>query len=276
MMTSLLTRFASESAKSGPAVHIAPGEVFVIGGVSITNSMLFAWICSVIIIVVLFFVARRMTMRPKGGFTQIVEIGTDFITGVVENSLGDRAKALKYTPFFVTLFFFIALTNIMGLLPGVGEAVTVGETPLFRAFTADLNGTLAAALLSMGMIQYYAVQESGFVKHLRHYFAGKLWNPLTYVVGIYEVLNEFIRVFSLALRLFLNVAIGEIIIAVFSYLGKAAAPLTAFAFLTLELGVALLQAYIFVMLSVTYLALAITHGHDEADALEVTAEGTEA
>ncbi len=124
----------------------------------------------------------------------------------------------------------------------------------------------------MFTIQYFAVRESGFIKHLRHYFAGKLWNPLTYLVGFYEVFNELIRVFSLALRLFLNVAIGEILISVFSYLGKFAAPITSFPFLFLELSVALLQAYIFVMLSVTYLSLAIKHGHDEEDALESTAQ----
>ncbi len=263
------TMFAAES---GPSVHIAPGGLFEVGEWTVTNSMLFAWICSLLLIVLLGWIAKRMTLRPKGGFTQIIEIGTEFVTKVLEGSLGSRKKAIKYAPYFVTIFFFIAFSNILGLLPGVGDALTYEGTPVFRAFTADLNGTLAAAVISMVLIQYFAIRESGFIKHLRHYFAGKLWNPLTYVVGFYEVFNELIRVFSLALRLFLNVAIGEIIIAVFSYLGSFAAPLTAFPFLFLELGVALLQAYIFVMLSVTYLSLAISHGHEEDEALESTAE----
>lgn len=265
----ILSRFAAES---GPAVHIAPLGLFEFHGVTITNSMMFTWVCSLLIISVLVYVGRRLTLRPKAGFSQIVEIGTDFITNVLEGSLGDRDKALKYAPYFVTIFFFVALSNILGLLPGVGEAFTYHGAPVFRAFTADLNGTLATAVISMVMIQYFAVRESGPIKHLRHYFAGKLWNPLTYLIGVYEVFNELIRVFSLALRLFLNIAIGEIIISVFSYLGKFAAPLTSFPFLFLELGVALLQAYIFVMLSVTYLSLAISHGHEEDEALEHTAE----
>ncbi len=263
-------------AETGPAVHIAPGGLFEFHGFTITNSMLFAWVCSLLLVVVLGTVAYRATLRPRGGITQFIEIGTEFIVNVLEGSLGDRDKAVKYAPYFVTIFFFIAFSNILGLLPGVGEALTYHGTPVFRAFTADLNGTLAAAVISMIMIQYFAVRESGFIKHLRHYFAGKLWNPLTYLIGFYEVFNELIRVFSLALRLFLNVAIGEIIISVFSYLGKFAAPLTAFPFLFLELGVALLQAYIFVMLSVTYLSLAVSHGHDEADELEEVAGRMEA
>lgn len=259
------------AAETGLTVHIAPTGLFNWHGYSITNSMIFAWLCSVLIIVTLTIVAKRMTLRPKAGITQFIEIGTDFIIGVLEGSFGSRAKAIKYAPYFATIFFFIAISNILGLLPGVGEALTFHGTPVFRAFTADLNGTLATAVISMLMIQAFAIRESGFIPHLRHYFAGKLWNPLTYLVGVYEVFNELIRVFSLALRLFLNVAIGEIIIAVFSYLGKFAAPLTAFPFLFLELGVALLQAYIFVMLSVTYLSLAMKHGHDEPQELETTA-----
>lgn len=268
----MITNLLQFAAESGPSVHIAPGALFEISGFTVTNSMVFAWVCSLLLIAILAGVAKRMTLRPRGGFTQIVEIGTEFVTKVLEGSLGSRRKAIKYAPYFVTIFFFIALSNIMGLLPGVGEAFTYEGIPVFRAFTADLNGTLAAAVISMVLIQYFAIRESGFTRHLRHYFAGKLWNPLTYVVGFYEVFNELIRVFSLALRLFLNVAIGEIIIAVFSYLGKFAAPLTSFPFLFLELGVALLQAYIFVMLSVTYLSLAISHSHDEDEALESTAE----
>jgi len=270
MLNSLINIFSASEA--GPTVHIAPGELFEIHGYAITNSIVFSWVCGLVIIAILAGVARRMTIRPKGGITQVVEIGSDFITGLLENSLGDRDKALKYSPYFVSIFFFIAITNIMGLLPGVGEAFTLNETPVFRAFTADLNGTLAAAVISMIMIQTFAIRESGFIKHLRHYFVGKLWNPLTYLIGFYELFGELIRVGSLALRLFLNVAIGEVIISVFSYLGKFAAPLTSFPFVFLEIGVALLQAYIFVMLSVTYLSLAIKHGHDDDHELEKTAE----
>lgn len=259
MLSSFLTRVAAESS---PPVHIAPGGIIEIGGWTITNSMLYAWVCSLFLLALFIFVAKRITMRPKGGITQVVEIGTDFITDTIENSTGSRRLALKYAPFFVTVFFFIAAINLLGLLPGVGEAFTYQEQPVFRAFTADLNGTLAVATISMIMIQYYAIRESGFGRHLRHYFSGNLKNPLTYLAGVYEVLNELIRVFSLALRLFLNIAIGEIIIAVFAYLGKFAAPLTALPFLILELGVCVLQAYIFVMLSITYLSLAVKHGEE--------------
>lgn len=254
----LINLFASD----GPAVHMTPGEIFTIGSYSITNSIFYAWITSVVILVLSITVARMVKVRPRKGLVQFFEMGTEFIVGLLASSLGSRKKALKYAPTFVTLFFFITLTNWLGLIPGVGEAFKIGETPLLRPFTADINGTLAAATVTMVLVQYYAIKESGIMKHARHYFNGSLKNPMTWFLGFFEVFGEFTRIGSLALRLFLNVAIGETIIAVFTYLGGAIAPVSALPFTILELLVGALQAYIFVMLSVMYLAVAIKH-HDE-------------
>jgi F-type H+-transporting ATPase subunit a len=265
-MLNFISIFAAES--SGPTIHISPGEVTQIGGLTITNSMIYGWICALIILVIFITTSRMMTVRPRRGFIQFVEIGADFIISLLTNAVGSREKALKYAPYFTTLFFFILFNNWFGLLPGVGEAVTVGETPLLRPFTADLNATLAAAVFTMVMVQTFAIRESGIGKHIRHYFAGSLKNPATYLFGFLEVFTEFTRVISLALRLFLNVVIGEIIIAVFAYLGKVAAPITSLPFVALELFVALLQAYIFVMLSATYLAVATHHNQSEEHSLE--------
>jgi F-type H+-transporting ATPase subunit a len=267
----LITQFAAE--KAGPAVHITPGKITEIGGITITNSMLYGWISSLVLLVVLIFVAQRIKLRPKKGFSQVLEIGSDFITNQMTASLGSRKKALQYAPYFVTFFFFIMFSNWLGLLPGVGEALTVNESPVFRPFTADLNGTLAAATVIMVIVQALAIKESGFFKHLGHYFNGSLKNPLTIFLGLFEMLSELIRVFSLALRLFLNVTIGEVIISVFSYLGSFAAPITSLPFVLLELAVGGLQAYIFVMLSMTYLSVAIQHGAEhEAEDLEPSAQ----
>lgn len=260
-MFSTITKFAA-SGESGPAVHITPGELFEIGGITVTNSMFYGWIASTIIIISLIFLARKVSIKPKKGLSQFLEIGSDFITNQMTASLGSRKKALYYAPYFTSFFFFIMLSNWLGLLPGVGEAFTVADSPLLRPFTADLNGTLAAAAVIMCLVQYFAIKESGFLKHLSHYFNGSLKNPLTIFLGVFEMFSELIRVFSLALRLFLNVTIGEVIISVFSYLGGAAAPIVALPFVLLELAVGALQAYIFVTLSMTYLSVAIKHGSE--------------
>lgn len=247
---------------SGPVIHITPLEIFEFHGLIITNSIFYAWISSIIICIFLIIVSKNMTVNPKKGVFQLVESGTSFVMSTIESAMGSREKAVKYAPFFASTFFFVLLSNWMGLLPGVGEAFTSNEVPLFRPFTADLNGTLAASTIMMVLVQYFAIKESGFVGHLRHFFAGSLKNPATYLLGIFEVFSELTRIFSLALRLFLNVAIGEIIIAIFTYLGSFAAPLTALPFMLLELFVGALQAYIFVMLTIMYLSAAIKHDHE--------------
>lgn len=246
-------------AETGPSVHITPGELFTFQGFSITNSVVYAWVSSIVIIILSIVVARMMRVKPRRGIIQMFEAGTDFITNMIASAMGSREKAIKYSPYFVSIFFFIMLTNWLGLLPGVGEAFTSGETPVFRPFTADLNGTLAVATVSMFFIQLFSIREAGLLPHLKHYFNGSFKNPMTIFLGLFEILGEFTRIGSLALRLFLNVAIGEIIIAVFSYLGQFAAPITSLPFLILELLVGALQAYIFVMLSVMYLAVAVKH-----------------
>ncbi len=264
MISSFLSRFAAES--SGPVIHISPTVVTHFKGYEITNSMIYGWIAAVVISVTLITVARMVRLRPRGGLIQFIEAGVDFIVNLVANSLGSRKKALVYAPYFATIFFFVLFNNWLGLLPGVGEAIKAGENPLFRPFTADLNGTLAAAVVTMVLVQAFAIKESGFIRHMRHYFAGSLKNPATYLFGIFELFTELTRVISLALRLFLNVVIGEIIISVFAYLGKSGAPITSLPFVLLELVVAGLQSYIFVMLSVTYLAVAIKHDDEDAHA----------
>ncbi len=258
MIGSLLQRFAID-----PIIHITPLTIFTIKGFAVTNSMFYGLLCSVLILVLLIVAAKKMTLKPKGGIIQIFEIGTDFITDLLKSSLNSEEKAVKYAPYFVSIFFFILLSNWLGLLPFVGEAFTSHGEPLTRPFTADLNGTLAAATVTWLLIQYFSIRESGFFKHIRHYFNGSLKNPITLLLGIFEMFSDLTRIFSLALRLFLNVAIGEIIIAVFSALGGSAGWVTALPFTILELLVGGLQAYIFVMLSIMYLAVAVNHGGHE-------------
>lgn len=266
-MLSSLTGFFAAAESEGPAIHITPGEIFKINGVSITNSMIYGLISSILIIIFLVIVARRMTVRPKRGVVQFVEIGAEFIISTIQNSMGSRKKAIKYAPIFATAFFFVMFSNWLGLIPGSGESLMYNGQPVIRPFTADLNATLAASTIMMFLVQYFAIKESGFIKHVRHFFSGSLLNPATYLLGVFEVFSEFTKIFSLALRLFLNVAIGEAIIAIFAYLGSFAAPITTLPILMLELFIGALQAYIFTMLTIMYLSAAIKHDHD-ADELE--------
>lgn len=259
---------------TGPNIHVAPAEVWQLGGLTITNSILYGWIVSGLSILLLVWVAHRVTVRPQGGFAQFVEAGVEFIANLVVGAFDDKKIGRKYVPYFVTLFFFILFNTWFGLLPVVGEGFRAGQAPLFRPFTGDLNGTLAMAIITMGVVYVASVREAGGLrKYLRHFFVGSPLNPLYFVIGLLEMFTDLTRVVSLSLRLFLNVAIGEMVIAVFSYLGHFFAPLTALPFTIIELGIGALQSYIFVILGVMYLAIAVNHSQQHA--VEQAADLTE-
>lgn len=267
-MIGVLGLFAAES---GPNVHVAPAPDFTIAGVPITNSMVWGWIVSLIMIVTLIMVARKVTVWPKGGLIQYVEAGVTFVSDLVVNAFTEKSIGRKYVPFFVTLFFIVLLNNWSGLIPGVGEPLQVDGHPVFRPITADLNFTLVMGLVTMIFVYVASIKEvGGFGKYIRHFFIGSPLNPLYLTIGLIEMLTDLTRALSLALRLFLNVTIGEIVIAVFAYLGALLgpslilSPITALPFTLLELGVGALQAYIFVILGVNYLAISVNsaHSHD--------------
>ncbi len=268
----ILSLFAS-AAEEGPTVHIAPGHVTEIYGFAITNSILYGWIATLTIVALMIWVARQVTVKPKGGFVQLVEVGVTFITNLVEGAFDDKKIGRKYVPFFVTLFFFILFNNWLGLLPIVGEGFHSGENPLLRPFTGDLNATLAIGVFTMAMVYTASIRESGgLLKYLRHFFIGSPLNPLYLVIGLLEMFTDLTRVLSLSLRLFLNITIGEIVIAVFGYLGQNLAPLTALPFTLLEILVAALQAYIFTILSTMYLAIAVNHVNAHKEHEDLTEE----
>jgi F-type H+-transporting ATPase subunit a len=255
--------FLSRFAANGPHIAIAPEKLFQIGGLEITNSMFYGWICAVVIIIGFISLRRKISLRGSNGFARVLDFGTEFVINLLTTSLNSRKKAIRYAPLFVTTFFFIVANNWLGLLPGVGPAFEYNGNSLFRPFTADFNGTLAIAIVMIIIVQTLAIRESSALKHLRHYFQGSLKNPMTLALGGLELFSEFTRIISLALRLFLNVVIGEILISVFAYLGHTAAPVAALPFTLLELFVGLLQAYIFVMLCASYLGVATAHNHGE-------------
>lgn len=272
MISTLLTRMAD----AGPTVFITPEPVFTFHGITISNSMLYGWVASAVLLVVLIAIAKRMTIRPKAGFTQIIEVGAEFISNLVTSAFEEPERGKKYVPYFVTLFFFILFNNWFGLIPGVGEAITGHGNPLLRPFTGDFNGTLAAGVITMIVVYGSSIYEAGVKDYFKHFFAGPPTNPIYLLVGILEIFTDLTRVFSLSIRLFLNVTIGEIVIAVFAFLGHVAAPITAAPFTAIELFVGALQAYIFVILSVMYLAIAVNHAteaHLTEDTLPETMEG---
>lgn len=253
------------AAESEPHISLKAEKIFEVSGFEVTNSMIYGLFVAVVMIFVGMYAAKRAKVSPVGGIVQFFEMVMEFIIGMLADIFKSQEKAMKYAPIFGTFFIFIVFSNVSGLMPIVGEGVNVDAIPVFRPFTADLNATIAMSVIAILTVQVLSIRESGFLGHLKHYFTDKPLNPINLFIGILEVFGEVTRVISLSLRLFLNTAVGEILIAVFIFVGSYAAPLTVLPIVLFEILVALIQAYVFTVLSATYLGLAIAHGHDHAD-----------
>jgi len=255
MSLGLLTAFAS----GVPEIHIAPQPVFHLGPVAITNSILYGWISVVILTIAFIAAARRISVHPKGGFVQFVEAIAEYMAETVQDAFSNKERSYKYVLYFVTIFFFLLANNLLGIIPGVGEPFTSHGNALFRPMTADFNATLAMAVVTMGLVYASSLREVGFRKYIAHFFMGSVKNPLYLFIGLIEIVTDLVRVVSLSLRLFLNVAIVEAIVVVFAYLGHILAPITATPFYFLDVFDDILQAFIFALLGVMYLATAVNH-----------------
>lgn len=274
MLSTLLTRFAAEDG--GIHVSLKAEEVFSVGNFVITNSIIYGALVAAFMAAVLIYAAKRSSVKANKGFVAIVEMVVEFVVGMLEGAFGSRKKAYKYAPVYATFFIFILFSNTLGLIPIVGPGVNVDGIPVFRPFTADLNGTIVMSVIAIIYVQYLSIKAQGGKKHLQHYFSDKPLNPINFFIGILEVFGEFTRILSLSLRLFLNTAVGEILIAVFTslILSGGRTPLAVIPIILFELLVAGIQAYVFTVLTATYLALAISHAdhedehHDEAIKVE--------
>src|SRR3989344_2568525 len=241
-------------------ISIKAEEIFHIGHFTVTNALLLSAITVVVLLTIGFLVKKNLKMVP-GKLQSIMELMIEQILGFMESVLGSKTSALRYLPLIATIFFFVMISNWLGLMPGVGS-IGVYEShegkslfvPIFRAPAADLNFTIALAMISMISVNVLAVLALGFKKHFSKFFTLK--NPLLSFVGILEFISEFVKIISFSFRLFGNVFAGEVLLTIIVSLVPYAVPLP---FLFLEIFVGFIQAFIFAMLTLVFIALATSH-----------------
>ncbi len=240
-----------------PHISLAAEKLWEFSGLPITNALLTTWFVMGIISVLAFLATRRLRMVPSHG-QSMAELIVGGLYDFFQTVSGKHIA--RFFPLLASLFLFIIIANWVGLLPGVG---TVGFfhgeefTPLLRGATADLNTTLALALVAVFAIQYFGFTTVGF-----HYSSRFLnfTSPIYFVLGILEFVSELSKVISFAFRLFGNIFAGEVLLAVMAFLMPFVVPLP---FLMLELFVGFIQALVFSMLTAVFLGVAVSHGEHE-------------
>lgn len=243
-------------------ISLAAEKIGEIGGFSVTNSLLATWIVMGMLIVLSVQATKRMTLVPGNG-QSVAELLVGGLYDFFSSVLGHRIK--QFFPLIASFFIFIIFSNWFGLLPGVG---TIGFpehgkfVPLLRGGTADLNTTLALAIVSIVAIQYFGFKTIGF-----HYSSRFLnfANPIYFFLGLLEIISEVSKIISFAFRLFGNIFAGEVLLSVMAFLMPFIVPLP---FLALELFVGFIQALVFSMLTAVFIQVAISHGEGEHAAHE--------
>lgn len=251
---------------------LAAQKLFNIGPIGITNAMFFAVVTGAFTVGLLLAAARYSQLHPKSRLAFYVEFLVEGIWGAAIATFGNRKVALKHLPLLGTLFIFILIGNLTGsgMLPGVGtiHETAHGETNiLLRPFTTDLNATLAMAILTVGLVQFYGVKALGTKKFLKHYFPSPIWHPMNLFIGFNEVFGEFLKIITLAMRLFGVIYAGEVLISAVGQIAGNFGWLAMIPTVFMEIFFSVVQAYVFMMLSATYIAVRISdEGHEEAKA----------
>lgn len=233
-------------------ISIKAQELFSLGGVGITNSLLLTFLVSGLLLVFTFLLYRNIRIIP-GKLQAVAELGTEKLLNLMEGTLGSYKQAELYFPLIATIFVFIMFSNILGIFPGVGSLhIERGghAVPLLRSPAADLNFTIAFAVISVIVTNILGALAIGVKAHASKFF--NFTNPIKFFIGILEIVSEVAKIISLSFRLFGNVFAGEVLLTIVFFLAPYIIPLP---FLFLELFVGLIQAFLFAMLTLVSIAL---------------------
>ena len=204
-----------------------------------SDTLISAWIVSAVLIALAVTVRIALKIRP-GLLQSTVELGVENLNGILTDRIGEKGK--KYFSFVATLFLFILTSNWFGVLP-------IDIKPP----TADLNTTAGLALLTIFLVQAFGMIEKGPIRYFKRFFEP---NPVFFPLNLIE---ELAKPLSLALRLFGNIFGKETIIVILS--GLVALPLLyPIPILALSLLIGAIQAYIFMLLAIFYISMALAEG----------------
>ena len=236
-------------------VHLPHLELFGID-LSITRHVVFMWVAAVFLIVALTLTTRRRGLVPSG-FANMVESVVVFIRDEIAIPNIGKAEAGRFLPYLFTVFFFILTCNMLGLIP-------FGATA-----TANINVTAALALCSFGVIQLAGMIHNGVFGYFKGLIPHGLPVWLLPIMIPIEFVGLFTKPFALCIRLFANMTAGHVVILaliglIFILKTVAVAPVSvAFVLFVdlLEIFVALIQAYIFTLLSAVFVGMAVHQEH---------------
>ena len=204
------------------------------------------FIACVLSVALIWIFKGKLSESEPGGGQQTLEVSVLAIRNMIQDIIGPHG--LKYFPVVMTFAVLILVSNLMGLFP------------LFMSPTAATSVTFALGLSSFLYYNAIGISENGILNHLKH-LAGPVWwiAPLIFPI---EVISNLIRPFSLGIRLFGNLFADEQVMATVAYLAPPATFFAPIFLMPLSVFVALIQTFVFILLSQLYLS-EVSHPHEE-------------
>ena len=221
----------------GDITHV-PTVVFELFGTTLTVNyltVLNTWAIMAVLIVLALIVRRRIKATP-GPVQRVIELYVSAMDGLTKESLETTSRS--YFPLVGTLFIFLLLSNWWGIIPGFEEP------------TADLNTPLSLGIMGFFLTHRAAIKEKGILEYMKEYT-----HPF-FIMAPLNVVGELAKVVSISFRLFGNIMGGVIIIKVVSWMVfSLVLPPFLYAFFGMFVGT--VQAFVFTMLTITYIAVAM-------------------
>jgi F-type H+-transporting ATPase subunit a len=242
------------NALFGPMVAAALrplGIVFAPGHDVIPDFIVMSLVILVTVSALCLLIRSSLSVENPGRLQLALEEAVSFLNGMLDDFIGEKGR--NYLPLVGTIFIFILLGNLMGLVPGL------------KSPTSNFNVTLGCALTVFVYYQFHGFKEQGLVGYIRHFLVpagAPIWiAPIYFPI---EIISHFSRILSLSVRLFGNIFGEDLVIVILASIVPFVAPLPM---MFLGLITSALQAYIFAMLTTIYVAGAVvvdhgSEGHD--------------
>ena len=249
-------------------VSITPEIITYIFGIPLTNTLVASIMTTAVLVIITYFATKKVNEVPRG-LQNLFEMVIESLLKMVDSVTGDRKQSYQFFPLVATIFIFVIVSNWLGLLPGFGSIGFYETTQgmhgqehavfvsFFRSANSDLNTTLALAMISVLATQIFGILALGVLKYGKKFI--NFSSPISFFVGILELIGELAKMVSFSFRLFGNVFAGEVLLVVIMTLAPFIAPIPFFG---LELFVGFIQALVFAMLTLVFLKVAVT-AHEE-------------
>lgn len=259
-------------------ISLSPEILFYIGSLGITNTLLWSLVLSLFLMIFAVSISKSLQSSP-GRLQGFVEVLIEGAYDFVRNVIGSDKKAKKAFPYVFTLFIFILFANLMVYIPGQ-SAFTLktegGAVPLFRAVMSDYGMVFVITMITIILAQIVTLMVAGPLGYVGQFFnlkgignfflllfKGKVQfgilaqGCLDFFLGLMDLVGEVAKIISLSFRLFGNIFAGEVLTAVVMFLAPFFLPLP---FMFLGLLTAVVQAFVFSVLTLIFLSMASDKG----------------